>query len=212
MDIEVYILMFPLHVRAIFSVPTSSNRLRLGPLTPSLLPMANEQFSMYWSPHHLWGARGQGEQAEWAECYTRSFLGPQEAPRSLPLLPDHPWIPGTFLRPQKAPSSPPLLPAHSQSIPGSLEPSWSLKKPPACSLGPWSELGVSQMLYWVPETFLEPQEAPSLLPLLPRASLGPWSKLGASWSKLERDKDRTTITRVIQPFCKKKSKKKYKIV
>ena len=32
--------------------------------------MANEQFSMYWGPHHLWGARGQagskleqGEQA-----------------------------------------------------------------------------------------------------------------------------------------------------
>ena len=30
-------------------------------LTPSslpLLPMANEQFSMYWDPHHLWGTRG----------------------------------------------------------------------------------------------------------------------------------------------------------
>ena len=27
-------------------------------LAPSWLPMANEQFSMYWDPHHLWVARG----------------------------------------------------------------------------------------------------------------------------------------------------------
>ena len=33
-----YILMSPLHVGAIFSVPTSSDRLRLAPPTPSLLP------------------------------------------------------------------------------------------------------------------------------------------------------------------------------
>ena len=38
MDIEVYILMSPLHVGASFSVPTSSDRLRLAPPTPSSLP------------------------------------------------------------------------------------------------------------------------------------------------------------------------------
>ena len=64
-----------------------------------------------------------------------------------------------------------------------------LRKPPAgspCSqltplaprafLGPWSELGASWsepnviLGHWVPGTFLEPQEAPSLLPLLPACS------------------------------------------
>ena len=72
---------------------------------------------------------------------------------------------------------------------GSLESSWNLRKPPACSpcsqvaplaprgsLGPWSELGVS----WsepnvilgprVPETFLEPQKATRSLPMLPDCS------------------------------------------
>ena len=102
------------------------------------------------------------------------------------------WVSGKFLEPQEAPSSLPLLPACSscsQSIPGSLEPSWSLRKPPAyspCSqitplaprgfLDPWSELGVS----WsepnvipgpqVPETFLEPQKAPRSLLMLPDCS------------------------------------------
>ena len=61
MDIEVYILMSPLHVGASFSTPTSCDRLILAPLTPltpSLLPLLqltpsslqlapNEQFSMY---------------------------------------------------------------------------------------------------------------------------------------------------------------------
>ena len=86
MDIEVYILMSPLHVRASFSGPTSCDRLRLAPLTPislpslpaclphscllpscsSSLPMANEQLSMFQGPHHLWGARGQGVSLEQA--------------------------------------------------------------------------------------------------------------------------------------------------
>ena len=110
------------------------------------------------------------------------------APSLLPLLPEYPWVPGTFLEPQKAPSSLPLLPAcflHSQLAPVA----------PRASLGPWSELGVSWRKQnvilgpWVPGTFLEPPEAPSLLPLLPacslhsllaplapRASLGAWSE------------------------------------
>ena len=81
------------------------------------------------------------------------------ASSSLPLLPEHPWIPGV-----------------SWEWAGV---SWS---EPNVILGPW-----------IPGTFLEPQEAPSSLPLLPacspcsqlalRASLGPWSKLGVSWSK-----------------------------
>ena len=66
------------------------------------------------------------------------------------------------------------------------------------SLGPWSKLGVSRsepniiLGPWVTETFLEPQEVPSLLPLLPacssysqltplapRESLCPWSLWGS---------------------------------
>ena len=47
---------------------------------------------------------------------------------------------------------------------------------PRASLGPWSKLGVSRsesnviLGPWVTGTFLEPQEAPSLLPLLPACS------------------------------------------
>ena len=76
---------------------------------------------------------------------------PQLAPLAsslLPLLPEHPWVPGV---------------------------SWS---EPNVILGPW-----------LPGTFLEPQEAPSSLPLLPsllpflplapRESLGPWSLWGS---------------------------------
>ena len=82
----------------------------------------------------------------------------QLAPSSLPLLPEHPWVPGaswsepnvilgpwvpgTFLEPQEAHSSLPLLPARSPHF--------------------------------------------QLAPLAPRACLGPWSKLGASWSELEQ--------------------------
>ena len=38
MDMEVYILVSPLHIGASFSAPISSDRLRLAPLTPSSLP------------------------------------------------------------------------------------------------------------------------------------------------------------------------------
>ena len=89
-------------------------------------------------------------------CYTRSFLGPQEAPRLLPLLPDHPWIPGTFLGPQKAPSLLPLLPAHSPC-------SQFAPLAPRASLGPWNLPGAS----WSPK--LAPL-APSLLPSLSACS------------------------------------------
>ena len=69
---------------------------------------------------------------------------------------------------------------------------------PRASLGPWSKLGASRsepnviLGPWVTGTFLEPQEAPSLLPLLPacsscsqltplapRESLCPWSLWGS---------------------------------
>ena len=111
-------------------------------------------------------------------------------------------------------SSLPLLPAHSpcsqvaplapRSIPGSLELPWGLRKPPACSpcfqLAPFapSLLPLLPLLLehpWVPETYLEPQEASRLLPLLPtcsphsqltplasRVSLGLWNLPGTSGS------------------------------
>ena len=53
-----------------------------------------------------------------------------------PLVPEHPWVPGTFLGPQEAFSLLLLLPAcspHPLSIPGSLEPSWGLRKLPTHS-------------------------------------------------------------------------------
>ena len=84
----------------------------------------------------------------------------------LPLLSEHPWTPGTSLEPQKAPSLLPLLPACcpcSLSIPGSLELSWGLRKPPA----------------YFPCPQLAPL-TPSLLPLLPEHPWVPWNLPEAS--------------------------------
>ena len=53
-----------------------------------------------------------------------------------------------------------LTPPHPLIIPGSLEPPWGLRKPPARSPHPLS----------IPRTFLGPQEAPSTLPSLPACS------------------------------------------
>ena len=103
MDIEVYILMSPLHVRASFSGPTSCDRLRLAPLTPislpslpaclphscllpscsSSLPMANEQLSMFQGPHHLWGARGQG--VSWEQAGARGLSYNQQVFVGVPI-------------------------------------------------------------------------------------------------------------------------------
>ena len=47
------------------------------------------------------------------------------APSLLPLLPEHPWVPGTSLRPQETPSS--LLPACSP-CPLSISRPWDLAK------------------------------------------------------------------------------------
>ena len=138
-----------------FRVPTTSVGARsegspqLSSLTPSSFP---SPLSIPGSLKPSWDLRKP------PACSPYFQLAPL-TPSWLPLLPEHPWVSGTFLGPQEAPST---LPAHSpcsQSIPGSLEPSWSLRKPPAHS---------------------------QLAPLAPRASLGPWSELGArgaSWSK-----------------------------
>ena len=93
----------PMNSLVCIGVPTTSggqgargqggSKLKLAPLTsksllslPSLpahwtlLPMSNEQLSMYWGPHHLWGqgARGQGGSKLKVALLT---------PRSLPSLP-----------------------------------------------------------------------------------------------------------------------------
>ena len=49
-------------------------------LAPSSLPNANEQLSMYWGPHHLWGQGGRGQGG------SKLKLAPL-TPRSLPSLP-----------------------------------------------------------------------------------------------------------------------------
>ena len=47
-----------------------SSSLQLAPARSSSLPMANEQFSMYWGPHHLWGGKGLGGElgASWEQA------------------------------------------------------------------------------------------------------------------------------------------------
>ena len=90
-------------------------------------------------------------------------------------------------------SSLPLLPACSPcslSIPRSMELSWGLRKPPAHSpcfqlttLTP-SLLPLLPEHSWIPGTSLEPQEAPSILPLLPACcpcSLSIPGSLELSW-------------------------------
>ena len=100
---------------------------KFTPLAPSLLPSLPAH-----SPH--------------------SQLTPL-APSSLPLLPahspcspsspEHPWVPGTFLWSQEATSLfpcsqlTPLASPHPLSIPGSLEPSWDLRKPQLTPLTPF---------------------------------------------------------------------------
>ena len=81
-------------------------------------------------------------------------------------------IPGS-LKPSWGLRKPPACSPCSQNIPGSLEPSWGLRKPPAnfpCSqLAPLTPtlLPLLPEHPWIPETFLEPQEVPSLLPSFP---------------------------------------------
>ena len=90
-------------------------------------------------------------------------------------------------------SSLPLLPACSPcplSIPGSLELSWGLRKPPAHSpcfqlttLAP-SLLNLLPEHPWTPGTSLRPQETSSSLPLLPEYPLVPGTSLTPSWLQL----------------------------
>ena len=119
----------------------------LIPLFPACFPCS---LSIPGSLELSWGLR---KPPAHSPCFQLTTL----APSLLPLLPEHPWIPGTSLGPQKALGLLLLLPACcpcSLSIPGSLELSWGLRKPPA--------------------HFPCPQLAPlttSLLPLLPEH---PW--------------------------------------
>ena len=111
------------------------------------------------------------------------------------LAPLSPWA---SLSPWNLPgvSRSPKLPAHFPcsscspcplSIPGSLEPSWGLRKPPACSscfqrapLAP-SLLPLAPEHPWIPGTFLVPQKVPSLLPAhSPCSQLAPLTPNGPS--------------------------------
>ena len=80
-------------------------------------------------------------------------------------------------------SSLPLLPAYSPcslSIPGSLELSWGLRKPPAhfpCPQLPPLAPSLLPLLpkhSWAPRTSLRPQETSNSLPLLPLLPEHPW--------------------------------------
>ena len=91
------------------------------------------------------------------------------APSLLSLFPEHPWTPGNSLGPQETPSSLPLLTACcpcSLNIPGSLELSWGLRKPPAYFPCPQLAPFTPSLLHllpkhpWVPGTSLRPQEPP----------------------------------------------------
>ena len=53
----------PAHSQLALACSPCSSLLQITPLAPSSLPMANEQFSMYWDPHHLWGLGGKLQQA-----------------------------------------------------------------------------------------------------------------------------------------------------
>ena len=111
------------------------SRIHMEPYTCSasslpLLPACSPCFlSIPGSLELFWGLR---KSPAHSPCFQLAPL----APSLLPLLPEHIWIPGTSLEPQEIPSSFPLLPACcpcSLSIPGSLELSWGLRKPPAYS-------------------------------------------------------------------------------
>ena len=130
MDIEVYILMSPLHVGTSFSAPTSSDRLPSLPahspcssllpalsslpahssllqLTPSLLPMGNEQFSMYWeSPPPLW-AKGLGGELDHGDQTTiNEYLLGSRSPLQASF-----GVPTTSLVRRLTPLTPKLLPS-----------------------------------------------------------------------------------------------------
>ena len=140
------------------------------PLLPACSPCS---LSIPGSLELSWGLR---KPLAHSPCFQLTTL----TPSLLPLLPEHPWTPGTSLGPQEAPSLLPLLPACcpcSLSIPGSLELSWGLRKPPAHFPCPQLAPLTSSLLPLLPEhpwasgTYLKPQETPSSLPLLPEH---PW--------------------------------------
>ena len=130
------------------------------PLLPACSPSIPGSLELSW---------GLRKPPAHSPCFQLTTL----TPSLLPLLPG-------LLGPQEAPSFLPLLPACcpcSQSIPGSLQLSWGLRKPPAhfpCpQLAPLtpSLLPLLPEHPWAPGTSLRPQETPSSLPLLPEH---PW--------------------------------------
>ena len=138
-----------------WNLPEASGSPEIAPLTSSLLSSLPACFPCFQSiPGSLEPSWGLRKPSACSPCYQLAAL----TPSLLPLLPEHPWVPGTFLGPQKAPSLLSLL--------------------PACS--PYSGSPDSQLAPKAPAHSPHSQ----LTPLAPRASLDPWSKLGvrgASW-------------------------------
>ena len=126
------------------------------PLLPACSPCS---LSIPGSLELSWGLRKPKANSP---CFQLTTL----APSLLPLLPEHPWTPGTSLGPQEASSLLPLLPACcpcSLSIPGFLKLFWGLRKPSAHFPCPQACSPHSQ-----------------LAPFILWASLGPWDLPEAS--------------------------------
>ena len=146
---------------------------QLSSLTPSSLPSLPSHLSIPGSLEPAWGLRKPPacspccQLAPLAPLAARASLGlwnlpaTSGSPQLAPLLPEHPWVPGTFLGPQKAPSLLLSLPAYPLA--------------PRASLGPWNLTEASGSSQLAPLT-------PSLLPLLPEY---PWVP-GASWEQGEQ--------------------------
>ena len=180
-------------------LPAHSSSLQLTPahsqLTPAhfqLTPAHSQWPCMCWGPHHLWSVRGYGARweqagANWGAGASWSKLG-----NKLGVTWSNPseW---NIILGFRVPSTIGLRKLSAGS-PCSQVASLA----PRASLDPWSKLGASRSEQnvilgpWVTGTFLEPQEAPSLLPLLPacsshsqlsplapRESLCPWSLWGS---------------------------------
>ena len=148
-----------------------------SPASWTSLPMSNEQLTMYWGLHHLWGQGARGQHG------SKLKLAPL-TPRSLPLLP-------------LCSSS---LPAHSQLTPSLLQlpARSSLLTPLAPTLLPaHSQLAPAPSLFQLTPSLLQltPSSLPARSSLLPMAMYvlgspppvgckGLWGKVGVSWSKL----------------------------
>ena len=121
---------------ALSSLPACSSLL---PAHSSLLPNANEQLSMYWGPHHLWGpgGRGQGGSKLKLACLPSSSLP------SLQLTPSSLQSPSSL---QLTPACSQLAPAHSSLLPACSQ--WPMyvwgSPPPLGCKGLGGKVGVSR--------------------------------------------------------------------